>query len=203
MPNKISSARPQPTASVVTKKKLSDSNDDLSYWLAQSATARIDAIAYLRKQYSILKGMELQTNFLDFIKILNSCKAEYMVAGGFAVAYNGYPRYTGDIDIWINPSEANAACVLHALEEYGYNDNQITSEDLTTPGVVTQLGYPPNRIDIATGLEGVDFTACWERKKTAVIDGNTVHFISLQDLKENKKATARQQDLLDLQNLPQ
>ncbi|WP_026236569.1 nucleotidyltransferase domain-containing protein [Pontibacter roseus] len=146
--------------------------------------------------------MELKHDFRNFIHLLNTYQIEYMVAGGFAVALYGYPRYTGDIDIWINPTPENANTLLKALQEFGYNEEQVTFEDLTTPDVVTQLGYPPNRIDIATGLAGVEFASCWKNKVSIPYEDIMANFISLDDLKQNKRATARQQDLLDLQNLP-
>ncbi|QCR24808.1 hypothetical protein C1N53_00985 [Pontibacter sp. SGAir0037] len=126
-----------------------------------------------------------------------------MIAGGFAVAMYGYPRYTGDIDIWVNPTQQNAVYMLQVIQQLGFADHHVTLEDLTTPDIVVQLGYPPNRIDMSTGLTGVDFAACWERKVSQPFGNTTAYFISLNDLRETKKATARQQDLLDLQNLPE
>ncbi|WP_461488255.1 hypothetical protein [Pontibacter sp. HJ8] len=202
MNTKASTLLQHPAGRVVSKIKLSDSNNDLAYWLAQSAVARLAAAEHLRQQYSILVNMELKHNFRNFINLLNTYQIEYMVAGGFAVALYGYPRYTGDIDIWINPTPQNATVLIGALQEFGYNGEQVTFEDLTTPDVVTQLGYPPNRIDIATGLAGVKFAECWKNKVSIPYEDVVANFISLEDLKKNKKATARQQDLLDLQNLP-
>ncbi|MCX2738903.1 nucleotidyltransferase domain-containing protein [Pontibacter anaerobius] len=181
---------------------MSDSNDDLSYWLSQPAEARLAAVQQLRAQYSILVQMELTQDFQEVIKQLNAAKAEYLIAGGFAVAVYGYPRYTGDIDIWINPTEDNAQKVLAVLYELGYDPQEVNLEDLTTEDVVVQLGYPPNRIDLSTGLSGVDFETCWQNKAAMPFGDVVANFISLKDLKKNKQATARQQDLLDLENLP-
>jgi hypothetical protein len=199
---KASTLLQHPAGRAVSKIKLSDSNNDLAYWLAQSAVARLAAVEHLRHQYSILVKMELKHDFRNFIQLLNTYQIEYMVAGGFAVALYGYPRYTGDIDIWINPTPQNATILMQALLEFGYTGEQVTIEDLTTPDVVTQLGYPPNRIDIATGLAGVKFAECWKNKVSIPYEDVMANFISLEDLKKNKKASARQQDLLDLQNLP-
>ncbi|AKD03526.1 hypothetical protein POKO110462_17335 [Pontibacter korlensis] len=146
--------------------------------------------------------MELTDNFQGFVKLLNTSSAEYIIAGGFAVALYGYPRYTGDIDIWINPSAENATKVLAVLQELGYSEQEVNLEDLTTTDIVVQLGYPPNRIDLATGMAGVEFTSCWASKAAIPFGDTRANFISLKDLKKNKKATARQQDLLDLDNLP-
>ncbi len=146
--------------------------------------------------------MELTHTFQEFVKQLNACGAEYLIAGGFAVALYGYPRYTGDIDIWINTQHANATKVLKVLQAFGYTDREVNLEDLTTLEIIIQLGYPPNRIDLATGLVGVDFRECWDNKVIMPFGDTMANFISLKDLKKNKRATARQQDLLDLQNLP-
>ncbi|WP_199688470.1 hypothetical protein [Pontibacter oryzae] len=199
---KASAPLPHPANRAVSKKRLSDSNDDLSYWLKQPAAFRLAAAEQLRAQYSLLVQMKLTTNFQDFVKKLNASDVEYIIAGGFAVAVYGYPRYTGDIDIWINPTEENARKVMPVLREIGYDEQQVNLEDLTTLDIVVQLGYPPNRIDLATGLAGVDFETCWENKAIMPYGDTMANFISLDDLKKNKLATARQQDLLDLQNLP-
>ncbi|RDV14731.1 hypothetical protein DXT99_13500 [Pontibacter diazotrophicus] len=126
-----------------------------------------------------------------------------MVAGGFAVALYGYPRYTGDIDIWIDTTVENARKALEVLHALGYTEKEVNLEDLTTPDIIVQLGYPPNRIDLTTGMAGIDFAACWENRVTMPFGDTMANYISLNDLKKNKKATARQQDLLDLQNLPE
>ncbi|WP_299759967.1 hypothetical protein [uncultured Pontibacter sp.] len=202
MDKKNSTALPQPANRAVTKKILSDSNDDLSYWLSQPADARLKAVEQLRVQYSLLVQMKLTQDFQNIIQLLNSAGAEYIIAGGFAVALYGYPRYTGDIDIWINPSHENAFKVLSILYQLGYDPQDVNLEDLTTENVVVQLGYPPNRIDLSTGMTGLSFESSWQNKIMMPFGGTTANFISLDDLKRNKQATARQQDLLDLENLP-
>ena len=198
---KASSPLPQPASRAVSKKQLSDSNTDVTYWLSQPPAARIAAVQELRNQYRLLVKMELTNIFEDFIKRLNASQAQYIIAGGFAVALYGYPRYTGDIDVWINPTSENAEKVLSAIQEIGFTEGDVNMEDLTTADIVVQLGYPPNRIDISTGMAGIEFNECWSRKAVMPFGDQMANFISLEDLKTNKKATARQQDLLDLQNL--
>jgi len=199
---KASSPLPHPASRAVSKKKLSDSNKDLTYWLLQPPAVRLAALMQIREQYRLLVQMELTHNFQDFVKTLNDCQVAYMIAGGFAVALYGYPRYTGDIDIWVKSSPENAAKLLSVLKQFDYSEKDVNLEDLTTPDIVVQLGYPPNRIDLATGLAGVSFDACWLRRVVMPLGETMANFISLEDLKQNKRATARQQDLLDLQNLP-
>lgn len=198
---KASSPLPRPASRAVSKKQLSDINTDVTYWLSQSPVARLAALQQLRNQYRLLVSMELTNIFEDFVKRLNACQAQYMIAGGFAVALYGYPRYTGDIDIWINPTQENAQKVLDVLKQIGYSEEDATLDDLITPDIVVQFGYPPNRIDLATGLAGVDFAGCWNRKAIIPFGDTMANFISLEDLKQNKMATARQQDLLDLKKL--
>ncbi|GAB3820393.1 hypothetical protein GCM10028895_20420 [Pontibacter rugosus] len=105
----------------------------------QSEETRLKAVDALRYQYSLLVDMELTHDFQKFVQKLNGVGAEYIIAGGFAVALYGYPRYTGGIDIWINPVPANAAKVLQVLQEMGYSDKEVNLEDLTTIDVVVQL----------------------------------------------------------------
>ncbi|GAB3540575.1 hypothetical protein GCM10027443_38690 [Pontibacter brevis] len=184
---------------------MSDSNNDLSYWLSRPPVARIAALEHLREQYSLVVQVQMEPthNFHDFVKAFNASGVVYMVAGGFAVALYGYPRYTGDIDIWIDTAEENASKALKVLYALGYSDKEVNLEDLTTSDIIVQLGYPPNRIDLTTGMAGVDFASCWENRVVMPFGDTMANFISLNDLRKNKKATARQQDLLDLQNLPE
>ena len=125
----------------------------------------------------------------------------YLVVGGYAVAFHGYPRYTKDIDLWIQLDKSNAEKILKVLQDFGFGSLELTVEDFLDPEQVIQLGYPPNRIDILTDIKGVDFTKCYSSKIEAAIEGTTVNFIDLDNLRKNKKATARHQDLADLENL--
>jgi hypothetical protein len=146
--------------------------------------------------------MDLTQDFKEFIQLLNRNNVRYLVVGGYAVTAHGYPRYTGDIDFWINSNKGNAECVVKALHEFGFGSVDITVEDLTQPDNVIQLGFPPQRIDLLTSVTGVEFEECWKEKVEIEIEGEKVHFISLRHLKANKGATGRTQDKLDLENLP-
>ena len=121
--------------------------------------------------------------------------------GGYALAAHGRPRYTGDIDLWIRATNDNAARVLAALGDFGFAGLNITVEDLTRPGNVIQLGYPPRRIDLLTSIDGVVFEACHAQRQTFAIDGVDLPIISLADFKANKRASGRTQDLADLEAL--
>ena len=145
--------------------------------------------------------MVLNKDFREFIQLLNDHDVLYLVVGGYAVAFHGYPRYTKDIDLWIQLDKSNAEKILKVLQDFGFGSLELTVEDFLDPEQVIQLGYPPNRIDILTDIKGVDFTKCYSSKIEAAIEGTTVNFIDLDNLRKNKKATARHQDLADLENL--
>ena len=143
----------------------------------------------------------LNQDFKEFAELLNSNRVEYLIVGGYALAAYGHPRYTGDLDFWVGTDAANAKSVLNALKEFGFGALGVGLDDLTTPGQVVQLGYPPRRIDLLTGIDGVEFTPCYARRMVVPLDGLNLNFISLQDFKANKRATGRLKDLADLEAL--
>lgn len=145
--------------------------------------------------------MELDPNFLEFIELLTEHEASFLVVGGYAVALHGHPRYTADLDVWIWVDRANAGAVLAALREFGFVDTDLTREDFLHEDRIVQLGYPPLRIDLLTALDGVDFQECYGRRVQVEIDGTAVPFIALDDLRRNKRAAGRHQDLADLEAL--
>lgn len=146
--------------------------------------------------------MELTQDFKEFIRLLNGHKVRYLLVGGYAVAAYGYPRYTGDIDIWIEPESGNARNLLIVLEQFGFGSLSLEEKDFTSENNVIQLGYPPNRIDIMTGVSGLSFNECWKEKQEVMIAGEKINLISLQHLKRNKEITDRDRDRDDLKNLP-
>ncbi len=123
------------------------------------------------------------------------------MVGGYAVAVHGHPRYTKDINIWIEMSSENADNLLKALEQFGFGSLGLKSQDFLTPDQIIQLGYPPNRIDLLTTIDGVDFADCYPSRLEIIVNGITVNFIDLNNLRKNKKASGRFQDLADLENL--
>lgn len=140
-------------------------------------------------------------DFKEFIQFLNDNYVRYLVVGGYAVALHGHPRYTKDIDIWIEISPENATNLLNALEQFGFGSLGLQLEDFLSQGQIIQLGYPPNRIDLLTSIDGVNFADCYPSRLEINIDNITVSFIDLENLKKNKKASERLQDLADLENL--
>lgn len=143
----------------------------------------------------------LSQDFREFVELLNKNEVQYMIVGGYAVGIHGYPRYTGDLDIWLLPDKNNAGKILKSINEFGFSSLNITERDLTKADTVIQLGYPPLRIDLLTSIDGVSFDECYQNRKTIFIDGLQVHFIGFNDLIKNKKASGRHQDLGDVENL--
>jgi hypothetical protein len=146
--------------------------------------------------------MNLGHDFREFIGSLTGKGVRYLLVGGYAVGFHGHPRYTKDMDVWIGRDEGNAALMIEALEDFGFGSLGLEADDFLAPDRIIQLGYAPNRIDILTTLPGVEFEACFESRVEARLGGLTVNFIGLDDLKRNKRASGRYQDLADLEMLP-
>jgi hypothetical protein len=130
---------------------------------------------------------------------LNSHEVEYLVIGGYAVNYHGYPRATGDIDIWMGGDPDNAARMAQAVKEFGFPE--ATPALFAEPGKVIRMGLPPLRIEVLTSITGVEFETCYSNRVIAECEGAPVSLIGLDDLKRNKKATGRLKDLADLEQL--
>lgn len=143
----------------------------------------------------------INKDFKEFIELLNKNDVKYLVVGGYALAFHGYPRYTKDIDFWIWIDKNNAKNILKTLQDFGFSSLDLSEEDFLTPGYVVQLGQPPSRIDLLTSVTGLEFEACYESKVHVDIQGLGVDFIDLESFKKNKKAVGRYQDLADLDNL--
>ena len=143
----------------------------------------------------------LNQDFREFIQSLNDNGVRYLVIGGYAVALHGYPRYTKDMDVWIELSAENAARMVKALEQFGFGSLGLQASDFSEPDQVIQLGYPPARIDLITTAPGVEFESCYESRVEVEIEGVVVNFIDRESLKRSKRATGRLQDLADLENL--
>lgn len=145
--------------------------------------------------------MSVNPDFRDLFAALNAAQAEFLIVGGYALAVHGLPRFTKDLDVWIRASPGNARKVWEALDAFGAPFGDLTLEDLSTPGVVFQMGLPPNRIDLITTIDGVDFPEAWTRSIASAYGDQPVRVIGLEDLIRNKEATGRAQDALDAQNL--
>jgi predicted nucleotidyltransferase len=146
--------------------------------------------------------MTLDPDFEDFIRFLNQYKVDYMIVGGYAMAFHGRPRYTGDLDIWIDISESNAVKMLQVLKAFGFESLGFQKEDFLKENLINQIGYPPLRIDILTNIDGVSFEEAYTQKQIITIeDGLQANYISLNHLILNKKASGREKDLIDVKTL--
>jgi len=145
--------------------------------------------------------MILNQDFREFIESLNANQVRYLIVGGYAVAFYGHPRYTKDIDIWIDRTPENARRIVSSLEMFGFASLGLTEADFLEPDTIIQLGFPPNRIGVITSLVGVEFNVCYSSRQVLEIEGFQLDFIDLENLKKNKKASGRAIDLDDLEKL--
>ena len=145
--------------------------------------------------------MILNPDFKEFFQLLNENEVRYLIIGGYAVAYHGYPRYTKDIDIWIWIHPDNAEKVVKTLRDFGFDSLGLQASDFLEADTIIQLGQAPNRIDLIMGIPGVDFETCYQTRVQEEIAGVRLAFIDLENLKKAKKASGRTQDLADIENL--
>ena len=147
--------------------------------------------------------MKLSQDFQDLLVLLNQHSVRYLVVGGYATSIHAVPRYTKDIDIWVERSPENAKALLAALHAFGFGSLGLTADDFQTDDTIVQLGYEPNRVDLLTSLKGVEFASCYERRLEAEVEGIQVPFIASPDLISNKTAVGRSQDIADIEQLKQ
>jgi hypothetical protein len=145
--------------------------------------------------------MNLQKYLREFVELLSALDVHFLVVGAFAVAYHGYPRYTADIDLFVERSSVNAERLLHAIHQFGFGDVGLTKDNFLSEDQVIQLGVAPNRIDLLTHISGVAFEDAWDSRELGDMGGLLVPFISREMLKKNKAASGRTQDLADLEHL--
>lgn len=147
--------------------------------------------------------MEIQKDFKELLELFGAHKVEYLIVGGYALAFHGAPRFTGDIDLLVKADSENAKRILSALEEFGFGSLKLSEVDFTSPNNVIQLGVPPVRVDIMTSLTAVG----WEKAQADRVQGNygdtPAYFISKADFIANKRALGRKRDLADLEALGQ
>jgi hypothetical protein len=145
----------------------------------------------------------LNPDFRDMLSALSAAEADYLVVGAYALAAHGYPRATGDIDLWVRPTTENSARVWKALAAFGAPTSRMTVEDFSAPDIVYQIGTAPRRIDILTSISGVEFEQAWEDRISVELDGLTVPVIGREHLLANKRASGRPRDLADAETLDQ
>jgi hypothetical protein len=143
--------------------------------------------------------MEAQQDFRDLLELFNAHKVEYMIVGGYALAFHGAPRYTGDIDIFIKSDAENAQRILSALDKFGFKSIGLTIEDFENPEKVVQLGVPPVRVDIITSLSGVTWEDAYSGRETGKYGDISVYYIGRKQFISNKRAIGRKKDLADIE----
>jgi len=146
--------------------------------------------------------IELPLDFKEFLKLLNEKGVKYLLIGGYAVGYHGYPRATNDMGVWVAIHPDNAERIVQALKEFGFDQPELTPGLFLQENKIIRMGHPPMRLEISTGISGVEFDDCYGNRIVDDFDGITVSIIDLPHLKMNKKAAGRLKDLADLENLP-
>lgn len=145
--------------------------------------------------------IRLPNDFKEFLKSLNDHQVEYLIVGGYAVGYHGYPRATGDIDVFVATNEDNADKIVAALKEFGFDTSDLSTALFLKEHQIVRMGVPPVRIEIQTSISGVEFADAYSARISDRIDGVQVEIISLEHLKQNKQAAGRYKDLDDLEHL--
>jgi hypothetical protein len=143
----------------------------------------------------------MNRDFAEMLDALSAAGAEFLIVGAHALAAHGRPRATGDLDLWVRPTKANAERVWQALVRFGAPLNELRVSDLATPQTVFQIGIAPARIDILTSLTGLDFEEAWPRRTMIEVEGRVLPFLSREDLIRNKSALGRPRDLADIDDL--
>ena len=143
----------------------------------------------------------MNSDFKDLLQSLHEYNVRYIVAGGYAVIHHTQPRYTKDIDIWIEPTAENARNLMRAFLSFGIPMIGVTQEDFATPKTQFSIGVPPCEIDFLTSIPGLEFAAAWENKKISKELDFPIHYLGKPDLITAKQTAGRPQDLADLDEL--
>ncbi len=145
--------------------------------------------------------MEVQQDFRELLALFNAHNVEFMIVGGYALAFYGAPRYTGDIDIYVKPDSINASRVMKALADFGFKSAGLTASDFDKPEKVVQLGVPPVRIDIVTSLTGITWDDAFSGRESGKYADISVYYIGRKEFIANKRAINRKKDLADIEAL--
>jgi hypothetical protein len=145
--------------------------------------------------------MNLEPDFRDFVELLNKHQVEYMVVGGYALAFHGEPRFTGDLDIWIDCTASNASKMVEVMNDFGAASLGFTKKDFLSRKIIKQIGQPPLRIDIMGEIDGVSYKEAMNNKQFFRSQSLSIPFIGVEDFIKNKKASGRKKDLKDVKKL--
>lgn len=145
--------------------------------------------------------MRVEKDFEELLKLLNKNKVKYCIVGAFALAFYGRPRYTKDLDIFVEPSVQNGTKIIKTLHEFGFSFSNLIAKDFSKKGTIIQLGYEPVRIDLINSIKGLKFETVWKNRKKGFYGKQKVNFIGLRELIKNKKILTRPLDRIDLEIL--
>jgi len=140
----------------------------------------------------------VNNDFSDLLSALNAAGVRYLIVGAHAVAFHSEPRFTKDLDVWVEPTQENARRVLEALNVFGAPLGGVAADDFAAPGTTFQIGVAPNRIDVLTEIDGVNFAEAWPGRVASHYGDHPMHVIGRQELLRNKRAAGRPQDVLDI-----
>jgi hypothetical protein len=143
----------------------------------------------------------LNEDYKDMLQTLLDNEVKFLIVGAYALAAYGYPRATGDFDIWVEASAENSKKILSSLTSFGASTSGLTEKTFMEKGIIFQIGVAPRRIDFITHIDGVDFNDAYPSRKTIVMEGLNLPFISKENLIKNKKSTGRDKDLVDVKHL--
>ena len=145
--------------------------------------------------------MPIPSDYKELLKILNRHRVRYLIVGAYAVIHYTEPRYTKDLDIWVEPEIKNAKRVYEALKEFGAPLKDISVADFANKNLVYQIGVEPVRVDIIMGISGIGFNQAWRQRSISMVDGIKINIIGIKELIELKKRAGRQMDIVDIINL--
>jgi predicted nucleotidyltransferase len=144
---------------------------------------------------------KLDSNFADFLRLLNSHGVEYLVVGGYAVGYHGFVRATGDLDVFVGTTARNALLLVKVFSDFGFALPELTAELFQEPGKIVRIGFPPIRIEVMNSISGITFAEAYTKRVEETVDGVRIPFIDLESLLKNKTAAGRLKDLADIEGL--
>ena len=145
--------------------------------------------------------MDIQSDFKDLLELFNKYQVKFLIVGGYALAFHGAPRMTGDIDLFIDTNSQNAQRIMQALGEFGFGDVGLTLQDFILPEKVIQLGVPPVRVDIITSLSGFSWEKAYGSKESGKYGNVPVFYINKELFLFNKRAIGRKKDEADIEAL--
>jgi hypothetical protein len=143
----------------------------------------------------------LNRHFREFIELLEKRKVKYLVVGGYAVGFHGFPRYTGDLDVFVAIDDTNASAILNTFKEFGFSDLGLKASDFLQEEIVVEIGREPIKIQVLTGIDGVTFLECYKNRVYYCDQEIKIPFINFEDLLKNKEASPRAKDKIDLEEL--